>query len=309
MQYNKETTSILVDKVVNLCPRDQNLFIGLDNPIAWHYDCFYGRYVSSSVNLDFHDQFVGFFENTSRIRHSCSPNSFFSLDEEEVAAADDDPGDKLPFVIHAMRDIEEGEEITLYLLKGGGSYNERNYLHVAKFGRPCHCQLCLLPEDQRAVSDNRREVIATMFKDGESPTARGRERAMSWVKFFVNVLRMEDCIDISVPWAYHYGLIIARNFVDHPRIYVFLERIREHERRIMGRQSTATKIAHHIVTGFGAPYPSAETWTELNRLHTQLTPARFEEWLWREMEGKGDHGRYHDLRSNEYFLTFNQLPS
>jgi hypothetical protein len=71
--------------------------------------------------------------------------------------------------IHAFKDIEEGEEVTMSYLDGSGNYAVRQLNLKNSFGFDCACELCSLPSDQRRQSDQRLTKITKLdrlIRDG-----------------------------------------------------------------------------------------------------------------------------------------------
>ncbi|KAH7184522.1 uncharacterized protein B0J16DRAFT_355242 [Fusarium flagelliforme] len=91
------------------------------------------------------------------INHACCANAHNSWNERLEQET-----------IHAIRDIEPGEEITIPYDHGGPATTRRPWLKE-KFGFDCSCQLCLLPPADLEKSDKRRGRIQQLDKDIGDP--------------------------------------------------------------------------------------------------------------------------------------------
>ena len=93
----------------------------------------------------------GLFPEASRINHSCRHNSQNTWNENIGR-----------LTIHALRDIEEGEEITITYLAITSEYADRQRFLKEKFKFDCKCELCSLPRAQQKRSDARLREIQTI---------------------------------------------------------------------------------------------------------------------------------------------------
>ena len=85
----------------------------------------------------------GVFPLIARINHSCRQNAQHPWDKEKQRE-----------VVHAVREIREGEELTLNYSTGGPSEVRRRALKTY-FGFYCACEVCSLPSAALKVSDER----------------------------------------------------------------------------------------------------------------------------------------------------------
>jgi len=86
----------------------------------------------------------GLFLQASRINHSCRHNAQNTWNENIGR-----------LTIHALRDIEARQEITISYLASTSEYAERQRFLKEKFKFECKCELCSLPRAQRKHSDTR----------------------------------------------------------------------------------------------------------------------------------------------------------
>ncbi|KAJ5117644.1 hypothetical protein N7448_011276 [Penicillium atrosanguineum] len=79
----------------------------------------------------------GVFLEASRINHACNYNSHKSWNENIKR-----------HTVHALRDINEGEEISIYYLAAHNSRQARQEALRAKSKFSCSCRICSLPPEQ-----------------------------------------------------------------------------------------------------------------------------------------------------------------
>ena len=97
---------------------------------------------------------LAIFPQAARLNHACSPNAMYYLDS-----------DTLTHVVHATRDIEEGEEITVSYIGVMQGLESRRRMLKEGFGFECGCGRC-----ERRRERCRRWVIGRI----EEREARGR---------------------------------------------------------------------------------------------------------------------------------------
>ncbi|TLD05442.1 uncharacterized protein PgNI_09231 [Pyricularia grisea] len=90
---------------------------------------------------------MGLFVQGSRINHNCQPNVYWKYDTKTMAQE-----------VVALRDIEEGEELTHSYVTLGGSRNQRRE-ELRAWGFECKCALCSAPPHEVELSDKRREKL------------------------------------------------------------------------------------------------------------------------------------------------------
>jgi hypothetical protein len=61
--------------------------------------------------------------------------------------------------VHALTDIDKGEEITISYLRGHSNHEARRTFLGTKFGFACLCGLCSLPIEQSQECDRRLDEI------------------------------------------------------------------------------------------------------------------------------------------------------
>jgi hypothetical protein len=125
------------------------------------------------------------FPRISRINHSCVPNAQGNF--HDVLGK---------FNIHATRDIERGEELTLnYLQELGAGREKRQERLLGGYGFACECPACDLKLETARDGERRRvkmhEELATYVEGMASGAVQNSEAELEAVRRFIRLLEGE----------------------------------------------------------------------------------------------------------------------
>ncbi|KAG6095256.1 hypothetical protein E4U30_002608 [Claviceps sp. LM220 group G6] len=187
--------------------------------------------------------------------------------------------------VHAVRDINAGEEITIsyvLILKNRES-RQRTLKNVYHF--TCRCSLCSLPNEQ---SQERDRKIAQIVRLGElylSSFARSPLQALGYVDAQTRLYDELYQEDYGHPYSYQYAVQMAKAHGDLARVRVFAQRVVRSYVAILGTDSTET-IQYADMAKNPARQPklsrSSTRWkTSVDDIPQGLGPDEFENWLWR----------------------------
>lgn len=216
----------------------------------------------------------GVFLETARINHSCRPNAQHAWN------------DKLKtMLVHAVRNIAEGEELTLSYVAGGPWSARQEHIRTF-FGFRCTCDICSLPEDEQQVSDERLEKAQRLDEAIGDPkrVKQNPERALSDCRALLMIYRDEQVFDLRLPRLYYDAFQICAMHSDQARACVFAERAGETRVICEGQQSTeaaelSTLAAHPCkFENFGVTKKWA---SKLAAIPRHLDATAFDAWLWR----------------------------
>ncbi len=144
----------------------------------------------------------------SRINHACLPNCQHtwnaSIGEE---------------TIHTVRDIAQGEEITISYSHTDPFESRRG--HQKNFGFDCTCSLYSLPATERVLSDNRLEEVQHL--DGAHLMLHPQQYLQK-VHTLIQLLEVEQISDARLPRAYYDALQTVIAHGDQARAKVFAKR-------------------------------------------------------------------------------------
>jgi len=201
----------------------------------------------------------GLFLEASRINHSCRHNAQNTWNENIGE-----------LTIHALRDIEAGQEITITYLASTSEYAERQRFLKEKFKFECQCELCSLPRARRKQSDIRLnklqaidKSIGTFFWGDIEP-----KTALHLLHTMFALFDEEGIWDASIARAYKDAYDIATENGDESRARVFAERAYKARRLIEGDDSPATMQMKQAAEELSAQTPQ------------EMSKAQFANWLW-----------------------------
>jgi hypothetical protein len=201
----------------------------------------------------------GLFLEASRINHSCRHNAQNTWNENIEQ-----------LTIHALRDIESGQEITITYLARTSEYTERQRFLKEKFKFECKCELCSLSQAKRKLSDTRlRKLQALDSKIGEAFWGGfERKTALHLLHTMFGLFNEEGIWDASVARAYKDAYEIAIKSKDKSRARVFAERTYDARRLIEGDDSPTTMKMKQAAEKLSAQKSQG------------INEAEFENWLW-----------------------------
>ncbi|KAJ4269774.1 hypothetical protein NW762_001442 [Fusarium torreyae] len=242
----------------------------------------------------------GLFLKASRINHAYKQNAQHNWNENIQK-----------LTIHAIRDIEEGSEITIMYLGERLDYAARQLKLKTDFGFDCTCDLCSLPLTERMISDSRIIEIQKLdksFGDGSSVLASPLQ-ALHNVQKLVDLFKLEDITDVTLSQAYRNAFQVAVVNKDLARAKVFAERSLSARVIVEGHDTSDVEKLERLIkdpSRHESHGISARWESEINDIPQDLEENDFENWLWR-VEQPQDVV-ITDLRNELDFPCFEDLP-
>ncbi|KAI8710891.1 MYND-type zinc finger protein samB [Fusarium sp. LHS14.1] len=243
----------------------------------------------------------GVFIDASRINHSCKQNAQNTWNAKLQK-----------LTIHALRDIQEGEEITIMYLPEREGYEARQRALQASFRFDCSCDLCSLPLAERKLSDERLEEIQKLDHVIGNGVAIFFDplKALHNVQRLLHLLKSEGLNDASVPRAYYDAFQMAITHGDLARAKVFADRALSDRTILEGHDSPDVEKLQQLSND-----PSQHRSCGLSKKWTSVTEQipkglgvnDFEDWLWRQQKPHGS--QFADLRCELTFPAFEHLPA
>ncbi|GFP52691.1 hypothetical protein ACSS6W_003222 [Trichoderma asperelloides] len=223
----------------------------------------------------------GLFLDASRINHSCRPNGQKTWNANIGS-----------LTVHAVRDIEQGEEITI------------SYLDIAM-------DLCSAPHLQRWKSDHRIQTVAQLerwlvFYFSNFNTIDYEGGLLLALSIFKE-LKVEGACDARFPSVYHTAFKMAVKNGDTTRAKIFAERAYAARVLVEGDDSPeAVRLAQFVQqpTLHLLYRPSADA-TEV-RLPRDMSESKFEAWLWKQ---RPDPSEDEDSDELDELDEFDEFPS
>ena len=254
---------------------NQRAFLSLHNNFRGSLAPFLGIVKTNALPLGSDATESGLFLQASRINHACLPNCQHtwnaSIGEE---------------TIHTVREIAQGEEMTISYSHTGPSKSRRGHLQK-NFGFDCTCTLCSLPAAERVISDNRLEEVQHLddvIGDGAHLMLHPQQHLQK-VHTLVRILEAEHISDARLPRAYYdaFQTVIAHG--DQARAKIFAERAYAARLDCEGEDSPGTVQMRLLAENpkshrlFGTLKQSRQNATKVPK---GLGDEEFEKWLWRQ---------------------------
>ena len=173
----------------------------------------------------------GLLLTASRINHSCRPNTYQSWDDKTGMA-----------FIFAIRDIAVGQEITSFYMREIECFQNRQ-LHLQELlDFTCRCEVCSLPAEHRAISDqNIGEMKAIQAKlevlgeDGDPAFV------LPLIRKLIQLYEQEGLFGAEVIAAVKQAFSVCKNNLHGPRAMFFGARLLRLLREVEGPDSPRTK--------------------------------------------------------------------
>ncbi|TVY60112.1 SET domain-containing protein 5 [Fusarium oxysporum f. sp. cubense] len=245
----------------------------------------------------------GIFLAACRINHACDNNAQKAWNE----------GIKR-HTVHALRDIDKGEEITITYV---GILNNRRTRPEAlrkKFKFTCSCNLCSLPPHLSAESDRRLDEIlrldARIGRDGLVGILSDPKRVLGYVDQQVRLYNEQTLDDVGLPRAFFDAAQITVAHGDLARARVFTERAAagwlvlegDDSPRVLNAKQLAQDPSSHDTYGYSTAWRTA-----VDDVPQGLDSNEFENWIWKR-EKENEPEQLGILRNQVMFPSFLQLP-
>ncbi|KAI0438720.1 heterokaryon incompatibility protein-domain-containing protein [Xylaria telfairii] len=277
----------IYQQVASLSEHQQRAFLSMHN--IHPYENAAGQYLGIFKTNSLPAEAVGdkgaIFLEACRINHACDNNAQKSWNENIKR-----------HTVHALRDIDKGEEITITYLGPLKNRKTRQKTLQERFGFTCLCRLCSLPPEQSQESDRRLEEIHRL--DGVI-NQLGIEG--------VHLYRDQGREDVGFAEAFVNAAQLAIANSDLARGRIFAERAASIWKTTVGGDDTQA-IKHEALAQDPSEYElygASMKWkTKVDEVPQGLEPSDFEDWLWRreKLTGLGN------LRRRANFPGFIDLP-
>ncbi|KXH60739.1 hypothetical protein CSAL01_09364 [Colletotrichum salicis] len=230
-------TRLLAEAPIFRVPRDESNLQKLEAAIARSVGLLsqaLGTARTNALPLGSGASVGGIFLDASRINHSCRHNAQNTWNDSRGQ-----------LTIHVLRDIDDGEEITISYLGASENYAARQSRLQKSFGFVCACELCTLPAPQRTQSDRRLNRITYLDDQiGDGIRIVSTPLACLRMAHEMKLLMEEEGIaDARIPRLYYdaFQIVIANG--DEARARIFAERASV-ERLIMEGSDSA--VVHRL---------------------------------------------------------------
>ncbi|KAF1960971.1 SET domain-containing protein 5 [Byssothecium circinans] len=270
----------IAKKVKDLPKESQHAFFALHNAHGKqkYGGVFLGIAKTNALPLGAGDDVAlgGIFLEASRINHACMSNAQNTWNEALGK-----------LMIHACKDIEEGEEITISYLSKMETHAKRQQELRDTFGFECRCAMCEVEPEKRQESDARIAEIArldALVGDGMSII----QTPLSCLHNAEKMLRLLEelgCTDARIAGVYYDALQIAIANGDQARAKVFAERACDERVVLEGEDSSEVERLGGLVRRPDSHrlYGTNMRWrSNLKGIPVGLEEGKFEEWVWKK---------------------------
>ncbi|KAK0654959.1 hypothetical protein B0T16DRAFT_486650 [Cercophora newfieldiana] len=268
--------TIIAQQLASLPIQARTRFHALHNKWGSEFPAAVGIAKTNALPLGHNSREAGIFLEASRINHSCRNNAENTWNHRL---------DKL--TIHAIRDIEPGEEITISYVDGFLRYDERHARLHSAFGFRCVCERCAATPAERKKSDERLRRLVSL----EEEIGDGMGIVMTPVSCLrkthemLNLLGQEGIGGSTIPRVYYDAFQVAIANGDQARAKVLA--VRWYESRVMveGADSEDAVKAKALMERPSSHrlFGTTMKWKQaVGKVPRGLSEEAFESWLWRE---------------------------
>ncbi|KAH8908313.1 SET domain-containing protein [Coniochaeta sp. PMI_546] len=280
-QGESELLTSISRQVNALTEHQRQIFLSLHNLHPYTNDAERYLGLACTVSLPIDDANGradgGVFLDASRINHACDNNAqkYWNTNIQR-------------HTVHALRDIEEGEEITVYYLRAYRKREIRQATLRSDFGFDCSCRLCSLPPRESQQSDRRLEEIhrldGLIGNDGLTGVLLDPLWILRYVDRQVRLYEEQGQDHVGLPRAFFDATQIAIAHGDLARARIFAERAISSWRISLG--DDAKEVIENSVIAEDPTkhrhYGLSFKWrTAIDDVPTDLDDDDFEDWLWR----------------------------
>ncbi|KID61546.1 SET domain-containing protein 5, partial [Metarhizium hybridum] len=304
MTMSSEQLATLISKQVDaLSKNHQQEFLALRNIHTFNDVGQKYLGIIRTNGLPANDGEGGIFLQACRINHACDNNAQKNWNENIKR-----------HTVHALRDIEKGEEITIYYMGADRDRETRIRKLQEQFKFICSCGLCSLPPDQSQESDRRLEQINHLEdlirKGGLMGILSTPLQKLHYVDQQVRLYNERFPNGRGLARAYLSAAEIAIAHGDLARAQIFVDRALggricaegDDTDDVIELKALAHKVSQDELHGLSMKWKTA-----VNDVPHGLDPADLEDWLWRR-EKPRQPGQLAGLRDRTTFPAFLGLP-
>ncbi|KAG6293350.1 hypothetical protein E4U09_003029 [Claviceps aff. purpurea] len=246
----------------------------------------------------------GIFLEASRINHDCENNAFYHWNNNIKR-----------HTVHAIRDIDAGEEITLSYVDYLQSRERRKRTLKDYYDFTCSCGLCSLPDKQSRQHYRKLEQIVRLHQPylqcGEKDFAKSPLKVLGYLHSRARLYTEIGREDVDLAKIYQDCWWIANLHGDSARARVFSQRAVSLWKTLVGADHESTRwfvnevqdpADHQLYCNLPKKWKTA-----IGDIPQGFSPDDFENWLWKRETPKGLE-QPTSLPSQPHFLGFADLP-
>ncbi|KAG5988785.1 hypothetical protein E4U52_006245 [Claviceps spartinae] len=244
------------------------------------------------------------FPYACRINHDCDENAMKEWNPETKQ-----------LTVHAMRDIEEGDEITVTYVHFSNNHEARQEMLQRDYHFTCCCRACSLPADLIEERDRIAAQIVCLASRAEEESCDCDPRpALTRLNYYDAEASLFEALgreDRYYALAISEAACLAIKMGDLARGRVFSQRAAAIWQRLVGSDNSMTKL---YITKAKFPeshyeYGVSNIWsTAVSDVPQGLGPADFDDWLWKREKPRLVVPVGTFMRRRDFFSPFSKLP-
>ncbi|KAL1956436.1 hypothetical protein VTO42DRAFT_7323 [Malbranchea cinnamomea] len=265
----------LLKDLKSLSKQDQHAFFSLHNAHKGRDSPVIGITKTNAIPFGSSGASGGIFPRAARINHSCMPNCQ-NVWNQNLGK----------LTIHAFKDIEEGEEITIAYVDAMEYYDTRRERLEEAFGFKCDCEICTLSPEESKDRDRRLQEMARLdasLGDGRRIMSKPLDCLRDAHTIF-RMLKEEGIVGSRISRVYNDALQITIAHGDLARAKVFAERAHAVRLMLEGEDSPETTRLKKLADKPDSHglYGSSKSWAQpVDAIPRDLSEEDFENWLWK----------------------------
>ncbi|KAG6095254.1 hypothetical protein E4U30_002606 [Claviceps sp. LM220 group G6] len=278
--FQRERFGLIHRQVASLSDDQRNAFLSMHNiypprdPIEGYVGIFETNSLPASAGGSQTAQTRGIYLEACRLNHDCQGNAVYSWNPRIER-----------ITVHAIRDINAGEEITVPYVEFLKPRESRQSALKDSFHFTCRCSLCSLPDEQNQERDRK---IAQTVRLGElylDDFAFYPLRALGYVDAQTRLLNELYQEGSGFPFSYQFATPMAFIRGDLARARIFAQRALSSFVTIQGSDGEEPIEYADMIKNpedHSKRYPYPKDWkTSVDDVPKGLEPEEFENWLWK----------------------------
>ncbi|PGH32795.1 hypothetical protein GX50_04396 [[Emmonsia] crescens] len=267
---------VFLKELKSLSKEQQHMFFSLHNAHKGRGSPVIGTIKTNAMPFGARGAEGAIFPRAARINHSCKPNSQNTWNRNLER-----------LTIHAFKDIEEDEEITIAYVDGTEIFDARQECFEEAFGFRCECEVCAVPAEESRKRDRRLEEIARLdnvLGDGRRMMSKPEDCLKDAYTLF-RMLIEEGIAGSRIARVYNDALQISIAHSDQARARVFAQRAYDGRVLLEGDDSPETMRLKAIAENPSSHglFEATKAWEQsVKAIPRDLSEADFEDWLWKQ---------------------------
>ncbi|KAG6093087.1 hypothetical protein E4U30_004679 [Claviceps sp. LM220 group G6] len=263
-----------------LSKEQQDAFMSLHNAHSFRHlpEQYVRIFETNCLPMDDVDEIAIFLE-AARLNHDCDYNASFSWN-----------GYIKRHVVHVLRDIQPGEEITISYHPSLRTRDARLEALQKSFNFTCVCRLCSLPDEQSQARDRILEKISHLGELLKAKESMPPHQALGYLHAQTRLWIELGREDSGFAMAHLDAMTLSITYGDLARARVFAQKALSVYKTVRGMDSCPAIVCNAAVEdpALHPKYGFSTIWnTSMNQTPRGLGHDDFENWLWEREKPAG----------------------